>query len=292
SRLRGFLNRPVSELMYDRTTRRLVRLRPRDDTLYVSQNRTVFASGRDGQLDGGAEHGLFAHETRVLSRYRYLIDGEPPFPVALSNVEPHSWLGYYILLPPGARVGPPDEGSGHMRQETEQTLELRVARFVGDGVHEDIDLTNYSGQPTAFEFAIEVDADFADLAETRGSRRQRGEVARRWRDEDYKLTFDYRAAHDYHNESEQGTARIHRGIALRFTNCTTAPRRQGGRIVFRVELPPRQAWHACVEMRVLIDGVWLEPLYSCRSFDTAPNEREGRRRAFLEEATSLASLGS
>ena len=45
--------------MYDRTTRRLVRLRPRDDTLYVSQNRTVFASGRDGQLTGGADHGLW-----------------------------------------------------------------------------------------------------------------------------------------------------------------------------------------------------------------------------------------
>src|SRR5690349_21313391 len=160
--------------MSDRMPRRLVRLRPRDDTLHVSQNRTVFATERNGQITSGAEHGLFVHETRVLSRYGYLIDGEPPFPVALSNVESHSWLGYYITLPPGIQVGPPDQGSGQMRHETEQTLELRVARFVGDGVHEEIELTNYSDQPTAFTFAIEIDADFADLAETNRERRQRG----------------------------------------------------------------------------------------------------------------------
>jgi glycogen debranching enzyme len=278
--------------MLEHTTHGLVRLRPRDDTLHVSQNRTVFATERDGQIINGADHGLFVHETRVLSRYCYLINGEPPFPVALSNVESHSWLGYYIGLPPGIAVGPPDEGSGQMQQETEQTLELRVARFVGDGVHEDIDLTNYSDQPTAFQFAIDLDADFADLDETKRPRRQRGELVRRWSDEDYELAFDYRAAHHYRNQSEQGTARIHRGITLKFTNCTTLPRQDERRIVFQVELAPRQSWHACVEMRVLIDGTWLEPLYHCGSFHVTHNERDERRRLFLDDATGFASLES
>ena len=70
----------------------LVRLRPRADTLYISQDRTVLATERDGFISDGAEHGLFVHETRLLSRYRYLIDGAPPQPVALSNVEQHTWL--------------------------------------------------------------------------------------------------------------------------------------------------------------------------------------------------------
>src|ERR1044071_7613630 len=179
---------------------RLIRLRPRDDTLHVSQNRTVFATERDGQINNGADHGLFVHETRVLSCYRYLINGKRPFPVALSNVEPHSWLGYYISLPPGIQVGPPDEGSGQMQHETEQTLELRVARFVGDGVHEDIDLTNFSDQPTSFKFEIAIDADFADLSETKRPRQQHGELARRWSDEACELTFDYRAEHHYLNQ--------------------------------------------------------------------------------------------
>ena len=77
----------------------LVRLRPRPDTLYVSQSRTVLATERAGFISDGAEHGLFVHQTRLLARYRYLIDGRRPRPVALSNVEQHTWLGYYIALP-------------------------------------------------------------------------------------------------------------------------------------------------------------------------------------------------
>jgi hypothetical protein len=64
--------------------------------MYISQDRTVLATRRDGFICDGAEHGLFVHETRLLSRYRYLIDDRLPQPVALSNVEQHTWLGYYF----------------------------------------------------------------------------------------------------------------------------------------------------------------------------------------------------
>src|ERR1044071_1720071 len=140
--------------MINRASNHLVRLRPRDNTLHVSQGRTVLATSRDGFIDGGPEQGLFVHETRLLSRYRYSVDGKPPVPIALSNVEQHSWLGYYITLPPGIKVGPADQGSGQMREETQQTLELRLSRYVGDGLHEDADLRNFSGQPTSFRFEL------------------------------------------------------------------------------------------------------------------------------------------
>ena len=67
----------------------------------VSQGRTVLITDPDGFFDGGAERGLFVHQTRMLSRYRWLIEGERPQPVALSSVAQHSWLGYYACLPPG-----------------------------------------------------------------------------------------------------------------------------------------------------------------------------------------------
>ena len=79
----------------------LVRLRPREGTLYASQSRTALATDRDGFISGGADHGLLVHQTRLLSRYGYLINDKPPRPVALSNVEQHTWLGYYVALPPG-----------------------------------------------------------------------------------------------------------------------------------------------------------------------------------------------
>src|SRR5918911_1475047 len=159
----------------------LVRLRPRGDTLYASQGRTVLATDRDGFIRGGADHGLFVRQTRLLSLYRYLIDGKPPRPVALSNVEQHTWLGYYVALPPSVKEER-DPGSGQMETISEQTLELRLSRYVGDGLHEDIDLTNFTQQRTAFTLTLEADADFADVAETKGERQQQGTLTRAWRE--------------------------------------------------------------------------------------------------------------
>jgi hypothetical protein len=53
----------------------LVRLSVRPDTIYVSSGRTVLATKLDGFLDGGADQGLFVHETRLVSRYRWSIEG-------------------------------------------------------------------------------------------------------------------------------------------------------------------------------------------------------------------------
>ncbi len=162
----------------------LIRLRPWPDVLYVSQGRSVLATSRDGFIGDDPQAGFFVHQTRLLSRYRYRIDGQPWKPVALSNVAQHSFLGYYVTLPPGTDPGAPDEGSGHLRPDSEQTLELRLSRSVGHGLHEDADLTNFGRRPTAFTLEIEVDADFADQGEAMdgGERRQKGELSRAWRE--------------------------------------------------------------------------------------------------------------
>ena len=264
----------------------LVRLRPRPDTLYMSQSRTVLATDRDGFVRGGADHGLFVRQTRLLSLYRYLINGEPPRPVALSNVEQHTWLGYYIALPPGVKEER-DPGSGQMETISEQTLELRLSRYVGDGLHEDIDLTNFTQQRTAFTLALEVDADFADVDETKGQRQQKGETKREWREADgaQELHFDYKVEHTYNNQEGTGTKSLHRGLMLRVENGASAPSFKDKRISFRVELGPLGTWHACINLIPFIDGQWLKQLYGCRSFAGTHNEYDRRRKIFLSEAT-------
>ena len=255
----------------------LVRLRPRDNTLYSSQGRTVIATGRDGFIRGGADHGLIVHQTRLLSLHRYLINGDEPRPVALSNVEQHTWLGYYIALPPGAGEER-DYGSGQMEAVSQQTIELRLSRYVGDGLHEDVDLTNFTRRRTAFTLTLEADADFADIDETKGERRQEGELSREWRGDDrgHELHFDYKAEHAFSNQEGVGTKHLHRGLIIRIDNAGSRPRYEGGRISFQVELEPLGRWHACLNLLPFIDGRWLEPLYGCRSFagaTTAPSRR-------------------
>ncbi|MFL6198948.1 MAG: glycogen debranching N-terminal domain-containing protein [Thermoanaerobaculia bacterium] len=257
----------------------LIRLRPWPDILYVSHGRTVLATDRDGFFDDGPQRGLFVHETRLVSRWRWLVDGRPWNPVALSNVDQGSWLGYYVVLPPGADPGEQDHGSGHMKADSEQTLELRLSRSIGGGVREEADLANFSQQTTRFTLALEVGADFADLAETFAGeeRQQRGELRRSWRElgDAWELAFDYQA--------ENGQERIDRGLVLRIEHAGSPPACEDGRISFPVELAPGGSWHCSLTFLPRISdlnvGAGLAPA------------REGVNPSptFLEEAASFST---
>jgi N-terminal domain of (some) glycogen debranching enzymes len=85
--------------MDNRRDRSLAKISPRSKTIYCSQGRAVLATDLDGLIGDFPRHGLFVGETRLLSRYRYFVDGKVPQTVAVSNVEQHSWLGYYRARP-------------------------------------------------------------------------------------------------------------------------------------------------------------------------------------------------
>ena len=270
--------------------RSLSRLLPRFSTRYVSQSRTVLAAGLDGFVDEGGEHGLFVHQTRLLSRYRWLIDGQQPRPVVLSNVEQHSWLGYYIALPPGVDPGPADTGSGQIGAIARQTLEVRLSRYTGEGMHEDVDLTNFSQHPTSFRLTLDVDADFADLGDLHGERVP-GEITRgrRTLDGADELDIDYRAERAFEHQGERGTARTHRGLTVRVRNASSPATVHDRGVAFEVSLRAGATWHACVDFIARIEERALPLMYACRSFTGTPAEFDIRRRTFLEEATGFAS---
>jgi glycogen debranching enzyme len=279
--------------MTDRIKHGLIRLRPRADTIYVSQNRTVLSMTRDGSIDEGVEHGMFVSETRLLSRYEYRINGRKPVPVALSNVEQHSWLGYYIFLPKEL-YGEADEGSGMLDEMTQHTLELRISRYVADGIHEDVDLTNYTQRPLSFELQLNVDADFADIAETKRERQQKGEILKEWNEAEKgaELYYDYHAEHQYDVQGNTGVARIHRGITLQIANADSHPIYENNIITFQINLKPLQKWHACINQIPFIDGERLANIYGCRSFGKTTNEYDHRRTAFFKEVTAFSTAES
>src|SRR6267378_5239895 len=126
----------------------LIRLRPRPKTLHLSQGRSVFEADEDGLIPEGSGYGFYVHETRLLSKYIYLINNAPLQPIVISNVRQHSFLGYYAMFPPGQEKGEKDMGSGEMEEISEQTIELRISRYIGGGLHEDIDLTNFTQKET------------------------------------------------------------------------------------------------------------------------------------------------
>lgn len=275
--------------MFELPQPHLVRLRPRADTLYVSQNRTVLATRRDGFINAEPDHGFFVHGTRLLSRYEYLLNGRTPFPNGLSNVEQHTWLGYYVAPAPDAVDNRVIQGPGGATAQ--QTIELRLSRFVSDGLHEDVDITNFTQKAVHLTLELRLDADFADNAETKGPRQQRGTIRRRWRRAGAarELRFSYDAEHPYNHQGNVGTARLQRGVIVRFHGTTSPPayRRRAAR--FEFELAPHGTWHLCVDLLPEIDGNLLPSLYACRSFGAVANERDKRRQAFFDSATVVTS---
>lgn len=268
--------------------RSLAQVQPRPKTIYCSQGRGVLATDLDGLIEDYPRHGFFYAETRVLSRYRYLINGQAPRTVAVSNVEQHSWLGYYIAPAPGLELKE-DIGSGKKEPASEEAIELKVSRTVGLGVHEDIDLTNFTQNHTRFTFEIELDADFADQAET-SERKQKGVLKRRWRNISARraeLIFDYQAKHRYSHQGNRGVARIHRGLIIQIENASSPARYRSKRLRFSIHLQAHATWHACIKFIPVFEGRKMPALYGCCEFFSARNELSRKRSRFLARSTQF-----
>jgi glycogen debranching enzyme len=237
----------------------LIRLRPTTYGHVVSRDRAVLLTGDDGFVGGGADEGWFVHETRLLSRYRWLVEGEPLRPIVLSNVEQDSWLGYYAWSPLVARGGYVDEGSGMLAALSERTVGFRVQRELRGELHERIEIENHSEERVSFRFELELDGDFADLQETRGRRRARGSVGCRFRARgaSAELALVFLARH-----RPRGAARPRRTVRELRLELHGAPvarfrsrgSRRPARISYRVELAPRATWRLSMRAEARIDG--------------------------------------
>lgn len=260
----------------------LAKLRPRADTLYVSQNRTVLAIDTDGFISPDySEHGLFVLQTRLLSHYRYSVDNLTIQPVTQSNVNQHSWLGYYIIPSPNQPQADP----------AQESIELRLSRFVGDGFHEDVDLTNFTQKPVQFTLLLDLDSDFADQKEVQ-QRQQKGEIQKKWKATKkgkWELQTDYSVEHAYEHQGEKGMAKLNCALLVEIQNSSSVPHYEKGRISFLIELQPKEHWHACLNFIAIRSGTVLPLHYQCRSFIEIDNEFDYRRRSFINTASALSS---
>jgi glycogen debranching enzyme len=228
---------------------------------------TLLVSSPDGIVRGDGYEGLYHHNTRVIERWRHFIDGQEPKFVSASPVDAWSMLAYYV--------------APHVLQQVpglkaeEKGLVLQVNRFIGDGMHEDISLRNYTATDVKCAFAWDVASDFADLAEAQeGRRRQQGEVRREWRcapDGARELVLRY----------------LHEGLdreaVVRFPAEGGEPRVEDDRVVYDVRLAPREERRFCVTVTPIFDGSSPPAAHDCPGFHRGAPARE----RFLSQATQL-----
>ncbi len=179
----------------------------------------------DSRMSSTREQGYFARDTRFISGYRLKLGRVAPVLLNSSDVEHYS--ARFEFTNPDL-----DTVSGRIPRGT---LHLRLDRTVGSGVHEDYDITNYSGAPVTVELEASFESDFADLFDVKQGRLvRRGTVQSTWDEARAALTTRY------------ANPPFRRSIEIQAVKSGSPTEFANGGLSWRVELAPGGSWHTCL----------------------------------------------
>jgi glycogen debranching enzyme len=219
---------------------------------FASHGQSLLITDRAGAINGGLD-GLYDHDTRLLSRYRLLIHGHLPRLDALSAVTRCSTLAYYVCA-----AGWESPSSQLVEEELDRQVILRVARFVGQGLHEDVEMTNYGVRPAQLDLVWDIAADFADFFDVR---------------DDYRLGIspvagEWQARADGPPELRFDAPRplVGLGMVLRLLGTRSRPNWDGEHLRYPVTLGPQERHTICLVVAPIRQGTVHEPMFGCDSF--------------------------
>jgi len=193
-------------------------------TLHVDDE--VLVCDRDATVPPGTERGYIVRDTRLVSGYRLYLGGLAPVLLEGAAAEPFS-ARFEFTNPTLVTAWGQIDAS---------TLHLRVDRTVGGGVHEDYDVTNYSGSAVELDLEVHVECDFADLFDLREHTvRRRGIMQSTWDEREALLVTTYR--------NEQFV----RALELAVERSDSPAEFANGSLIFRLQLAPGAQWHTCLK---------------------------------------------
>ncbi|MEU4781886.1 glycogen debranching N-terminal domain-containing protein [Micromonospora sp. NPDC023633] len=110
--------------------------------------------------------GLFAHDTRLLSKWVLTVNGERLSTLAIDDL--HYFENRFFQVP------------GRQDVYVNSTVGVRRMHSLDSGLHEDLTVLNYASEPVDVTLRIEADADFADIFEIKdAAMRKKGRHYRR-----------------------------------------------------------------------------------------------------------------
>jgi glycogen debranching enzyme len=208
----------------------------------IHHGQTVLVSEPDGQINWPSEKGLYFFDTRVISSWTIYANGEPWELLNGGAITYYASRTYLTnrRVPTFGGIIPP------------RTLGLVVSRLIGDGVHEDIEVTNNGMQRVHFQLEISLRCDFADIFEVKaGNIVRRGRIATTWSQSKQRLRTSYR------------NGDFVRAITIAPGHGQAQATYSNGRLSFEISLDPAEAWHCCL-LYTLEDGERLfRPPHQC-----------------------------
>ena len=229
-----------------------IRVGPASVTIHTDDQFLVCES--DAEMSSTEEQGYFAADTRLVSGYRLKLGRKRPVLFNASAVEHHSARFEFTNTAILQCTGDP---------LAEHHLHLRLDRTIGQGVHEDYDLTSYAPEPVVVDLEVSIESDFADLFDVKDHQALlRGTLQGSWDETNGRLITDYR--HDTFG----------RGLVVEAGHADSPMQYANGGLTFRIALEPRGHWHTCLLWRpVLDDGIPGRPPEQCHNLisDTEPH---------------------
>jgi len=224
--------------------------------LRILEGATFCICDELGDLHGAVE-GLFAEDTRFLSRLKLTINGQRPLLLSSDKIEYFS-AAFFMRNPLVGGLG-------------QDALSIRRERFVGDGMQDSFTVQNESIDPIEFDLEIDVGADFADIFAVK--------------DFDFALGDPLRAKPlpeprpvEYDSDRNQFVIADDGDLPLK-TQVIFSQRGEvnGSTMKFRLSLAPRERWEVHVEVFPLPDGELVAPRFAELRF----GEEVGRVRDSL-----------
>jgi glycogen debranching enzyme len=216
-----------------------------NETIRILDGSTFVVSDRRGDIEAAPDqpHGFFFRDTRFLSRWVLRVDDRPLDVLSTDDIDYFS--AQFFLYPP----------TGTIYENAD--LSVIRQRAVGDGIHEDVIVLNHAAHPIELSFAVEADADFADLFEVKDAQKKVGELYREIRDG--ALILGYRRG-DFIRET-----------AVASVDATASDRG----LSFRIDVPGHGEWRTCIDVLPLADEAAREKHGHGSLHMPVPNMKQG-----------------
>src|SRR3954470_24620482 len=212
--------------------------------LTILEGSTFCICDERGDLNAST-HGLFASDTRFLSRFTLTVNGAAPLLLTSGKVEYFS-AAFYLRNPVADGL------------EQDQ-LAITRERFVGDGMQERIMLQNLSGRLMEVDVALETGNDFADIFAVKHHDFALGDPAR-------AEPLPPLAPAEADSASGQLVLSDTTSPATTQLVFSDLGDVDGGTVRWRVTLGPHERWEVRVDVVVSLDGDRIHPDVAARRF--------------------------
>ena len=188
-----------------------------------------------GDVPKGSIGGLVHADTRFLSRWALTIDGAP-FLVLRGGIVDYYSAEFFLTNP-------------RLEGLEANSIGLRRLRFVGNGLHERLEVESYRDEPVRIELRLTVDNDFADLFEIKDRVRDRSDqIVRTPAPDRTGLTFRYT------NKTFTAETRIEMSAA--------ANRIDADGFTWTIDLPARGRWTCELHVPLSLGPLELQPMHA------------------------------